>query len=163
MTENFKILIKLISISLGRDRIELPSDEIDWKSVVELASQHEVETLAFDGYQQIHGLLGNQSLPQEDLLEWIGQSLMLESQYNKQLESAKRLAKLYAKEKIGSFILKGFSIAQYYPNPNHRYSCDLDCFLVRDGNPAQEEGNKIVEEKGIKIDRSYYKNSSFIF
>lgn len=163
MTENQKILIMLIAVSLEHDSIELPSDEIVWKSVVELARQHEVETLAFDGYQRIHGLLGNQSLSQEDLLEWIGQSLMLESQYNQQLVSAKRLAELYANKQICTYILKGFSIAQYYPTPNHRYSCDFDCFLVRDEVSAQEEGNKIVEEKGIKIDKSYYKNSSFFF
>lgn len=163
MTENHKILIKLISVSLGNDSIELPTDEIDWKTVAELASQHEVDALAFDGYQQIHDLLGNQSLPQEELLEWIGQSLMQESQYKQQFESAQRLAVLYAQKNICSYILKGFSIAQYYPNPSHRYSCDFDCFLVKDSFSAHEEGNKLVEDRGVEVDRSYYKNSSFVF
>lgn len=163
MTENHKILIKLISVSFGRDCIELPSGEIDWKNVAELAAQHEVDAIAFDGYQQIHGLLGNQSLSQVDLLEWIGQSLMLESQYKQQFELAKRLAELYAPKNICTYILKGFSIAQYYPKPNHRYSCDFDCFLVKDRVSAQEEGDKLVEERGAKVDRSYYKNSSFVF
>ena len=163
MTENHKILIKLISVALGRDSIELPSDEIDWKAVSELAAQHEVDALAFDGYQQIHGLLGNQSLPQEELLEWIGQSLMQVSQYKQQFESAQRLAVLYAQKNICSYILKGFSIAQYYPKPNHRFSCDLDCFLVKDRESAQEEGDKLVEDRGIEVDKSYYKNSSFVF
>lgn len=163
MTENHKILIKLISVALGRDSIELPSDEIDWKAVSELAAQHEVDALAFDGYQQIHSILGKQSLPQEELLEWIGQSLMQESQYKQQFESAQRLAVLYAQKNICSYILKGFSIAQYYPNPSHRYSCDFDCFLVKDGESAQEEGDKLVEEGGEEVDKSYYKNSSFVF
>ena len=163
MTENHRILIKLISVSLGHDSIELPTEEIDWKSIAELANQHEVDALAFDGYQQIHGLLGNQSLLQEDLLEWIGQSLMLESQCKQQLESAKRLAELYAPKNICTYILKGFSIAQYYPKPNHRYSCDFDCFLIREGVSAQEEGNKLIEDRCFEVDRSYYKNSSFVF
>lgn len=163
MTENHKILIKLISVSLGRDSIELPTDEIDWKTVAELAAQYEVDVLAFDGYQQIHRHLGNQALPQDDLLEWIGQSLMLESKYKQQLDSAKELAGLYARSNICTYILKGFSIAQYYSKPNHRYSCDFDCFLVKEGVSAQEEGNKIVENKGFDVDRSYYKNSSFVF
>jgi len=163
MTEKHKILIKLISVSLGHNSIELPTAEIDWKNVAELASLHEVDALAFDGYQQIHGLLGKQSLPQEDLLEWIGQSLMLESQYKQQIDTAKELAELYAQKNICTYVLKGFSIAQYYPKPNHRYSCDFDCFLARNGVSAQEEGNKLVEGRGVVIDRSYYKNSSFIF
>ena len=163
MTENHKILIKLISVSFGRDCIELPSGAIDWKNVAELAAQHEVDAIAFDGYQQIHGLLGNQSLSQVDLLEWIGQSLMLESQYKQQFELAKRLAELYAQKNICTYILKGFSIAQYYPKPNHRYSCDFDCFLVKDRVSAREEGDKLVEERGAMVDRSYYKNSSLFF
>lgn len=163
MTENHKILIKLISIALGHDSIELPTDEIDWKAVAELAAQHVVDALAFDGYQQVHGLLGNQSLPQEDLLEWIGQSLMQESQYKQQLDSAKELAILYAQKNICTYALKGISIAQYYPKPNHRYSCDFDCFLVKDGVSAQKEGDKLVENRGVAVDRSYYKNSSFVY
>ena len=163
MKENHKILIKLISVALGNDSIELPTDEIDWRAVAELATQHEVDALAFDGYQQIHGLLGNQSLPQEDLLEWIGQSLMLESQYKQQYESAKRLAVLYDQKNIYTYILKGFSIAQYYSKPNHRYSCDFDCFLVKGSESAREEGDKMVEDIGVEVDRSYYKNSSFVF
>ena len=163
MTENHKILIKLISVALGHDSIELPTEEIDWKTVSELATQHEVDALAFDGYQQIHGLLGNQSLSQEDLLEWIGQTLMQESQYKQQLDYAKELAVLYANKNICTYILKGFSIAQYYPKPNHRFSCDFDCFLVKDRESAQEEGNKLVEERGVEVDKSYYKNSSFVF
>ncbi len=163
MKDNHKILLKLLSVSLGHDSIELPTDEIDWKSVAELATQHEVDALAFDGYQKIHELLGNQSLPQEDLLEWIGQSLMLESQYKQQLESAKRLAEIFAKNSIRTYILKGFSIAQYYPKPNQRYSCDFDCFLVKEGVSAREEGDYLVGERGVEVDRTYYKNSSFVF
>lgn len=163
MTENHKILIKLISVALGRDSIELPSDEIDWKAVSELAAQHEVDALAFDGYQQIHSLLGNHSLPQEELLEWIGLSLMQESQYKQQFVSAKELAELYADKNICTYTLKGISIAQYYPKSNHRYSCDFDCFLIKEGVAAQEEGDKLVEERGEEVDRSYYKNSSFVF
>lgn len=163
MTEVQNILIRIISVSLGCDSVELPTCEIDWKNVAELAAQHEVDAIAFDGYQQIHGLLGNQSLSQVDLLEWIGQSLMLESQYKQQFELAKRLAELYAQKNICTYILKGFSIAQYYPKPNHRYSCDFDCFLVKDRVSAQEEGDKLVEERGAKVDRNYYKNSSFVF
>lgn len=163
MTEIQNILIRIISVSLGRDSFELPSCEIDWKAVIEQAFQHEVAALVFDGYKQIHDLLGNQALPQRDLFEWIGQSLSIESQYQQQLKSAVGLADIYANNNICTYILKGFSIAQCYPNPSHRYSCDFDCFLVKDGMSAQEEGNKLVEDRGVEVDRSYYKNSSFVF
>ena len=43
MTENHKILIKLISVSFGRDCIELPSGAIDWKNVAELAKSMIIE------------------------------------------------------------------------------------------------------------------------
>lgn len=163
MTEIHKILIKLISVSLGCDSIELPTNEIDWKNIIDLANQLEVDALAFDGYKQIHGLVGIQSLSQVDLLEWIGQTLQIESQNKLQLKSAIKLAEIYAKNNICTYILKGLSIAQYYPNPSHRYSCDFDCFLVKDGESVQEEGNRLVEERGEEVDRNYYKNSSFVF
>lgn len=163
MTETQNILIRIISVSLGRDSVELPTCEIDWKAVIEQAYQHEVVALVFDGYKQIHDLLGNQALSQRDLLEWIGQSLHIESQYQQQLKSARGLSEIYANNYICTYILKGVSIAQFYPNPSHRYSCDFDCFLVKDSISAQEDGNKLVEDRGIEVDRSYYKNSSFVF
>lgn len=163
MTLEQKVMIRILSVALGKDSIEQPPKGIEWKKVAELVNQQEMSALMFDGYQKIYKQIREQALSRIELLEWIGQTNYLEEQNKQQIQTEKELASLFDEKGLLTFALKGVTIAQYYPNPNHRFSCDFDCFLVKDGTSAQEEGNKIVEDRGIKVDRSYYKNSSFIF
>lgn len=158
-----EILIKLLSVALGNDGIRLLPKRIEWNKIVELAYMQEVPALTFDGYQCIHKHLGENALSQKELLEWIGQTYRQEVLNKQQTKASKELATLFDEKGLLTFVLKGMSIAQYYPNPNHRFSCDFDCFLVKDGMSAQEEGNKLVEDRYIEVDRSYYKNSTFVF
>ena len=68
---------------------------------------------------------------------------------------------------LRTLVLKGFALGECYPVPQHRYSCDFDCFLMGDGpatdRSAFEQGNRAMEAAGVKVDRSFYKHSSAKF
>ena len=57
-------------------------------------------------------------------------------------------------------------MSQYYPNPCHREYGDMDCYLYRkEGerivwNGCYEEGNRIAEEAGYRVERENYKHSA---
>ena len=99
------------------------------------------------------------AFPKVLLLQWGMYAMKVEQLYAQQWKAANALTltDYYASNGVGTVMLKGFAIGQYYPVPNHRASCDLDCFLKED----YEKGNTLVEKKKVKVDRGHYKHSTF--
>lgn len=74
------------------------------------------------------------------------------------------MAAYFADNGVRTYVLKGSVISECYPVPSHRMSSDLDCFLLPAGGDdcdACEKGNSLIELKGYKVSRGYYKNSTF--
>ena len=101
-------------------------------------------------------------MPQMLRLEWIGEVLQGENIYKHQQAVAADMAKLFHRNTIRTYVLKGNVVAECYPRPEHRVSVDVDCFLVADGNfDAWSFGNDLIKSKGYRVDEDYYKNSTF--
>ena len=167
MTKEQDALILLLSVALAGKKVEQLPDAVNWKAVMGLANGQEVNAIAFDGYNAIHRMIAEKGIPKNMLLEWFGQTVSVERQYNTQYAAAVRLAELYDVHHIRTYILKGFSIAYCYPIPSHRLSCDLDCFLVaKDAaheDAAYDVGNSLIESRGVSVNSDYYKHSDFTF
>lgn len=78
-------------------------------------------------------------------------------QYEQTWRVACKLDKLWAAEGIQATVLKGRSIAKYYPVPSHRYSCDLDVFIGGEWGRACE----LLEGQGIRLEHEVYKEVEF--
>lgn len=161
-------LVLLLRATLGEMPTLMPH-AFDFKSAFVLAQQQEVAALALDGLQKIAAafpdLLINDASLKAIKLQWIGNMLAQERRYNANFIAAKDLAELYDDNEIWTYVLKGLSIAQLYPVPSHRFSCDLDCVLLSKENMsvAYELGNSIVKAKGCNVDADYYKHSVFAY
>lgn len=169
MTKAQERLIKLLTSAFGGPVDAASFTDTDWKEVLDQSYKQEVNSLAFDGYQKLHASLKGAAFSLDDLIDWIGQTNYQETQYESQGIASNKLAVLFDSKCLTTFVLKGTSIALCYPVPSHRHSCDFDCYLVNSTNnsnssyEAHEIGNMIVEERGIDVNRSYYKDSSFNF
>ena len=97
------------------------------------------------------------TIPQLLLLQWIGLSEVQNQQFEQTWRVACKLDKLWAAEGIQATVLKGRSIAKYYPVPSHRYSCDLDVFIGDEWGRACE----LLEDQGIRLEREVYKEVEF--
>ena len=95
--------------------------------------------------------------------QWFAKTMQFEQRYAYQLAAARKMRKWFAAEGIQTVVLKGFTVSECYPVPAHRYSADLDCFLIKDGEhfEAYELGNQVIEKRGGEVSRHYYKNSSY--
>lgn len=158
-------LITLLRAGLGSVRKNWAKD-VDLKQVFELSRQQEVVAIALDGLQrlvvvqpQLASSLGSIKL------QWIGSMMAQERRYNTNFVAAQDLSALYADNEMLTYVLKGLSISQLYPVPSHRFSCDLDCFLLPQKREfdAYELGNSLVAAKGIRVDDAYYKHSVFAY
>ena len=64
-----------------------------------------------------------------------------------------------SKREFQTIVLKGLAYASYYPNPYHRESGDLDCYLMG----KKDEGDKITVEIGGKMEEAGYKHSHLFY
>lgn len=165
-----EVLYKLIRIAFGNEKdLSLPND-VRYKEVMDLSELTGVSWLVINGLQKCiekGDVSFNTNLEEKAvLLQWIGAALMAEQQSTQQWNACQKLVELYALNGITTVGLKGMTVAQWYPNPMHRSSCDFDCFLLKEDASgerqfAYEEGNRVVEENGVQVDRNIYVHSIF--
>ena len=140
---------------------------IDWQILISEADRQGVSVLASDGLQRLYdaGMYAAHDEKEVRRLKarWFGKTMKYEHRYAGQMAAAGRMGEWLASTGIQTVVLKGFTVSECYPVPAHRYSADLDCFLIRDGEHLEtyEAGNRVMEEHGVKVNRGYYKNSSF--
>ena len=163
-------LYKLIRISLGNENDLTLSDDVCIPEVMNLSDLAGVCGLAVLGYHKLtdNGFYTTPADKDEKqrLLQWLGLSMILEQKSTLQWNVIQKLVDRFAQEGIITVGLKGMTVAQWYPNPMLRDSCDFDCFLLKADEKgirkeAYEEGNKTVEAKGIHVDRRIYVHSVF--
>lgn len=146
-------VIQIIRLGIGSSNDASIPKDIDWALVLKLAIEQGVCGICLDGVEK----LPSGTVPQTVLLQWIGQTEIQRRQYQHAWKVACKLDKLWTNDGIQATVLKGRSVAQYYPVPDHRYSCDLDVFVERDW----EKACKLLEDKGIVLEREVYKEVEF--
>lgn len=122
-------------------------------SILELSSGQGVQGICLEAIEQLP--VG--TIPQQTLLQWIGHSEMQRQQFEQTWMVACKLDKLWVAEGIQATVLKGRSIAKYYPVPSHRYSCDLDVFIGDEWGRACN----LLEGQGIRLEHEVYKEVEF--
>lgn len=118
-----------------------------------MASEHGVLGICLEAIEQLPA----GTIPQAILLQWIGLSEMQRQQYEQTWRVACKLDRLWALEGIHAIVLKGRSVAKYYPVPSHRYSCDLDVYI----GDAWERACELLEGQGIRLEYEVYKEVEF--
>lgn len=129
--------------------------KIDWHDVYGLAIRQGVSAILLDA---ISRLPNDERPPKFLLLQWIGQTTMMERMYARHKERIASLAELYGQRGIRMLLLKGYGCSLCYPRPEHRPMGDIDVFLFG----RQDEADILVEKQlGIKVHREYHKHSTF--
>ena len=108
------------------------SEKVDWEEVYQLAEEQSVVGVVLQGIECFKFQDSSFKIPQELLLQWIGEVQMLEQQ-NKDMNAY--IGKLIEKMRdvgIYTLLLKGQGIAQCYEKPLWRASGDVDLLLSED-------------------------------
>ena len=161
MASKSNVLIDLVRLSFQNSSTEnVKVDE--WEPLMDQASIQGVLGFAFDGIQK----LSKSELPDKDkLLEWLGQYLYMEKQYNQYEETLAKLCHIFDRNGMDTLILKGYGLSKLYPINSHRPCGDIDIYLIpRSGAwNAYKVGNDLIESKGVVVDYTNHKHSTFIF
>lgn len=151
--------LNLVRLGIGHDSfVQIISD--NWVEVYNLANQQGLLAVVLDGIEK---LPDDKRPTKEVLLNWIGEVLQSESMNALQREVTSDMSKLYFRNGIRTYILKGAVVSECYPKPNHRVSVDVDCFLLPDKGDfdAWCFGNDLIRTKGFPVKTDFYKNSTF--
>ncbi len=167
MTVERDFLLNLLRAGVAGDTGFAVPESLDWAVLIDEANRQNVAVIASDGLQKlfdegVYSVSGDKA-ERRTKAQWFAKTMKYEQRYAGQVAAAKKMGEWLSSAEIRTVILKGFIISECYPIPAHRYSSDLDCFLIKDGEHlnAYEEGNLVIEEHGVEVDRGYYKNSSF--
>ena len=157
--KEYQAFLKLVRLGVGREVDGLPVG-VDWTAVYELAAKHGLTAIVLDGI----GQLSTETRPPETvLLQWIGEVMQMESQYDVQQKASIIMAELFRRNCIRTYVLKGMVISECYPEPRHRVAGDLDCFLLpMNGDyDVWELANDIIKANGFEVEDNFYKHSKF--
>lgn len=160
MTDVQQHFLELVRLGIGHLNGHIP-EHIDWQSVETTANEQGLYEIVLDG---VENLPTTERPPKEKLLQWFGNVSQNEAKTAIQWKNACELSFLFDKRGVRIYVLKGCVVAECYPKPSHRVSIDMDCFLLSKFGQENvwEIGNRIIEEKGYKVERDFYKNSTWI-
>ena len=133
---------------------DLTPDE--WGLLYQLSKKQGVVALIFD---VIKATPKEFAPPKPITMRWISHALSIEEQMKKKERVSIEFAKELSKRGIQTTVLKGLAYASYYPNPYHRESGDLDCYLMG----RKDEGDQITVEIGGKMEEAGYKHSHLYY
>lgn len=153
--------LQLVRSGIRTFKEEKIQEGVDWKQLKVLADEQGLTAVVLDGLDKCDTYISGR-MPKNMQLEWIGKVLKGEAQNAAQKKTAEKMAALFSRNYIRTYVLKGEIVSECYPKPEHRLSVDLDCFLVADGNfDAWSFGNDLIRARGFQVDEDYYKNSTF--
>lgn len=159
MNQTEKALYCLLMVALTEDAsVSMPSG-VDWNELYALVRTQGIASIAMQGLQTLMDIRDYKpsGVDVKTKLKWYGLAKTIENTHEKQLQSAKDLAKIWHEKGIRILVLKGFAFADYYPIPSQRPASDMDCYLCG----KYEEGNGVIEKLGIKVAREDYRHSTF--
>ncbi len=128
--------------------------EQEWERLYKLSVEQGVLAVAFDGIQC---LPDNMQPGLDNRVQWGFNVGNIEKIYNRQLGAARKSVSFFAGNGIRTMIMKGLSVARYYPVPSHRQFGDIDIYLFGD----YERGNELIEARGGIIRKNFFVHSEF--
>ena len=156
ISENQRLILKLLSKALFNKHIELP-EKIDWNGICK-------ESITQTVFPLIYKVLG-EVMPPEEKTKW--QRLIYQMLANnvQVLYEHKQVHEIFTREKVPYVIIKGACSAKYYPEPKLRMMGDVDFVvkekdLTRAGDVLKKEGFIWTEDKEHPAHHVYHKGRS---
>lgn len=129
MDDNISVFFELVRAGLWEKDVELRKyGSTDFDQIMHLAEEQSVVGLVTVGLEHVTDV----KVPQDWLLQFIGQSLQIEQQNTSMNKFIGELMGKLRKADIYAVLVKGQGIAQCYEKPLWRASGDIDLFLIGD-------------------------------
>ena len=154
LDNNTRAFFELVRAGLWEQEVHLlPYDMMDYQKVKRLADEQRVVGLVTAGLEHVHDI----KVPQEVLLQFIGQTIQLEHQNRAMNQFIADLMEELYKGRIYTLLVKGQGIAQCYERPLWRASGDVD-FLLSSENYKRATDFLLPISSRSKVEGKYSKH-----
>lgn len=124
---NQEAFLELVRAGLWEKEARLSQfNNIDYAAILQLAEEQSVVGLVTAGLEHVADV----KVPQEDLLQFIGNTLQIEDQNKAMNDFVAKLIEKLRNEDVYAVLVKGQGIAQCYEKPLWRASGDVDLLLT---------------------------------
>ncbi|MDD2595623.1 MAG: nucleotidyltransferase family protein [Bacteroidales bacterium] len=129
------------------------SDE-DWQKLYDVSKDHGLLAVVFNTVTQ----LPNELQPPHDLkLNWIVSVERIHAKFGIQIKTAHSLSEYLQNNGVQLMIMKGLSLAPYYPDPSDREFGDIDIYTFGQFDLS----NRLVQDRGVEVNMENDKHSVF--
>lgn len=150
--------LSLVRAGLWEQDVRLSQFErVDYEEIMHLAEEQTVVGLVTAGLEHVVDV----KVPQEWLLQFIGQTLQIEQQNKEMNAFVARLIDKLRKDDVYAILIKGQGIAKCYEKPLWRASGDVDLLLGKD-NFENAKKVLIPLSSGNKPYRNYSKELGYL-
>ena len=133
------------------------NDKLDWEKIYQLTAEQSVVGVVLAGIERQKNNTSDFYVPQEILLQLIGEVQILEQQNRAMNQFVAELIEKMRKADIYTLLVKGQGIAQCYEKPLWRSSGDVD-LLLSDSNYRKAKDFLLPLSSGNKSDERYSKH-----
>ena len=127
MTKSQHLFFELLQVCVGaREALKRTYSEAEWNGALRMAQEQTVTGVLMTALER----LPKEQLPSKIfLLQWLGLGQIVVDNSNKLFKASQEVVQYFRENGFACHILKGSSVARYYPVPNHRTSGDVDVWL----------------------------------
>lgn len=127
MSESQKLFFELLQVCVGaREALRRTYSEAEWNGALRMAQEQTVTGVLMTALER----LPKEQLPSKIfLLQWLGLGQIVVDNSNKLFKASQDVVQYFRENGFACHILKGSSVARYYPVPNRRTSGDVDVWL----------------------------------
>lgn len=133
--KSFRLLVSLLRLAVSDDNVPMsvsvtPTAD-EWRGAYRHAARHAVIALAWDGvaYLQTKAQEMLCHLPAELTGKWFADVQTIQTANERMAQQAARIQAFLKTGGFRSCVLKGASLAAYYPRPAHRQAADIDLWV----------------------------------
>ena len=158
LDNNRKAFFELLKAGLWEREVLLSQfGKIDYMEVLQLAEEQSVVGLVAAGLEHVIDV----KVPQEDLLQFIGQTIQIEQRNRDMNEFVAQLIGNLRKQDVYAILVKGQGIAQCYEKPLWRSSGDVD-LLLSDDNYRKAKSILIPKASSVEQEYASFKHVSMM-
>lgn len=146
--KNFqKLFFELLQVALGnRDCLSQEYSSADWEQIYNLSKEQAVFGVMLEGIQR---LPQNQRPPKLLLLQWVGETNIIQQRNEVMDKAVVELCRMMGEEGIRIFIFKGQSIGALYSDHSLRQSGDIDFYCHNED--WEKAARFFKEKKGLNL------------
>lgn len=153
---NNKFIYDILKLALSSDKAAYDAltgtSEQDWNRVFSMLSMHGLAAFAYDAVERMPEKVRP---PKAILLKFISANMSCQKGYVKLKGLVEKIDEVVKECGVKCLLLKGLSLAEYYPRPDSRKFLDIDLYAPG----AEVKVDEAFAAKGVEVDTDFYRHS----